>query len=126
MSTREVATAYRMSQWAQIMHERASSGVSIAEFCLAKGINRSAYFYWQRKLRKAACIHMAEEQSKNLTELVPSTFAEVKILQESEKQSTLADDGQLKAEFGSMKIVVDSRYPVANLASLLRELIATC
>ena len=55
INTREVAEEYRMSHWAQIMRERIESGLSIKAFCRQMGICGNTYFYWQRKLRKAAC-----------------------------------------------------------------------
>lgn len=59
MDTRKVATEYRMAQWAQTLGARQNSGQSIEAFCEASGISRNTYFYWQRKLREAACTELA-------------------------------------------------------------------
>lgn len=59
MDTRKVATEYRMTQWAQRLQARQCSGESIEAFCEASGISRNTYFYWQRKLREAACTELA-------------------------------------------------------------------
>jgi putative transposase len=42
------------------MQERRNSGQSIKDFCQSAGISRNAYFYWQKKLREAACTELAE------------------------------------------------------------------
>lgn len=55
MDTQKIATEYRLSQWTHVIREQQNSGQNIKDFCEANGIKPSKYFYWQRKLRKAAC-----------------------------------------------------------------------
>ena len=55
MDTREIASEYRRSHWARIMQERNASGKNIRAYCRSSGINEKSYYYWQRKLREAAC-----------------------------------------------------------------------
>ncbi len=55
INTREIAEEYRLSHWAQVMRERSQSGLSIKAFCQQTGMCANTYFYWQRKLREAAC-----------------------------------------------------------------------
>lgn len=55
MSTREIAQEYRLAHWAGIMRERTESGLNIKSFCERTGIHENVYYYWQRKLREAAC-----------------------------------------------------------------------
>ena len=52
MNTQKIAKEYRLSQWAQIIQARKESGKSVKDFCEDAGVNRNAYFYWQRKLRE--------------------------------------------------------------------------
>lgn len=59
MDTRKVATEYRMAQCAQMLQARQGSRQSIGAFCEASGISKNTYFYWQRKLREAACSELA-------------------------------------------------------------------
>jgi len=54
-NTREIAAEYRIMHWTGIMRERNASGLSIKEYCKSIGIGTNVYFYWQRKLREAAC-----------------------------------------------------------------------
>jgi len=55
MNTRKIAAEYRLTQWAGIIRERQESGLNVKAFCEAKGFHENIYFYWQRKLREAAC-----------------------------------------------------------------------
>lgn len=59
MDTQKIASEYWLAQWAKVIQARQDSGKNIKDFCLAEGINRNAYFYWQRRLRKAACTEIA-------------------------------------------------------------------
>ena len=92
-NTREIATEYRMAQWTEVMRERQSSGLSIIGYCRREGIKADRYFYWQRKLRKAA-INLA---SPNLELLPPTaeTIAPVpagwtQVTKESNERSSLS------------------------------------
>ena len=55
MSQEQVAKQQiRSSDWAQIIQNRNSSGLTISEYCSQMGISETAYYYWLRKLRRAA------------------------------------------------------------------------
>jgi len=71
MDTKKVTAEYRLSQWMQVIQERQASGQSIKDFCQAMGISKNAYFYWQRKLRKAACTELAKNTEEPMN-IVPS------------------------------------------------------
>jgi len=67
MNTQKATAEYRLSKWAQTIQARGESGQNIEEFCQTAGITRNAYFYWQRKLRTAACTEIVEkEEQKNI------------------------------------------------------------
>ena len=69
INTREIAEEYRLSHWARVMQERADSGLSIKAYCNQIGICGNTYFYWQRRVRAAACEQLAlsvPEKSKCL------------------------------------------------------------
>lgn len=113
MNTREIAVEYRLSHWAQIMRDRSQSGQSIRSYCKSAGIHENVYFYWQRKLREAAC-----------TQLNTPGFAEVR-LAPAQAAPALAGGNRadgLRIEAGSIQITVDSGYPVEKLAILLQAL----
>ena len=75
MDTRKATKEYRLSKWAQIVQSRIDSGQNVEEFCQAAGITKNAYFYWQRKLREAACTELVKaEDPKNI---VPSRWMQL-------------------------------------------------
>ena len=79
MNTREIASEYRLSHWAVVLQERNASGMSIREFCKTSGVRESVYYYWQRKLREAACEELSSRAGQEATgsdkSLVPSGWA---------------------------------------------------
>lgn len=50
----QVRNEYRKQQWAQIIQECQSSGLSNKEYCRQHGISEKSYYYWLKKLRIAA------------------------------------------------------------------------
>lgn len=119
MNTRGVAAEYRLTQWSQVMQERMAQGESITAFCENRGISKNTYFYWQRKIREAACEQLALTQS-NANNRLPS-FAEVKVSQSSAEQL-----GQIQIEYNGIQMIMDSSYPPDKLAVLIRELAKPC
>ena len=63
----EVRKAYRMEQWKEIIQECQKSGLSNKAYCEQHGISEKTYYYWLRKLRRAA----VEQAAPLLTELEP-------------------------------------------------------
>ena len=124
MDTQRVAKEIRLTHWAQMIQGRIESGQSIKEFCQSVGVSKNTYFYWQRRLREAACKRLAENlETTAVARLGIPGFAEVKL---AEEQTTPAlpessESGQLHIETGEVKITVDSTYPAEKLAALLRE-----
>ena len=60
MNMQKVTSDYRMSQWAKIIKERQESGKKVDEFCKERGLGKNAFYYWQRKLRKAVCTEIVK------------------------------------------------------------------
>ena len=104
MKPKDVTAEYRLSQWARIIQERGSTGESINKFCQNRGIKRHSYFYWQRKLREAACEQFALPQEV-------ARFTEVKLSVPEISNPETTDFGQLRIEVGVVQITADSRYP---------------
>ena len=135
VNTREVATEYRLSHWAQIVRERAESGISIRAYfvdipCKEIGICENTYFYWQRRLRKAACEQLgkyeAEEKSARPC-FVEVEVAEQRVLPALPAPSLPAPSpSQLQIKVAGVQITVDSAYPREQLVALLRELRRPC
>jgi len=112
MDTKKVAAEYRLSQWAEVIQERRCSGLSVKDFCEERGINKNAYFYWQRKLRKAACEGLLK--SDECTNIVPTGWIQVEPKQLT--QSTL------HIEIGDCRITVDDSTDPELLKKVCRIL----
>jgi putative transposase len=115
MDTQKVTSKYRLSQWMQVIRERQSSGRTIKDFCKEKGISRNKYFYWQRKIRNAACEELAK--SGNPTDLIPNGW--IQLTQEQQVKETL------DIEVGGCRITVDTETNpelLKKVCSILRVL----
>lgn len=122
MNTREIAAEYRLAHWAQIVRRRSESGLSIKVFCASEGFHENAYYYWQRKLREAACEQLMEIRTEHAKPcLIPPGFAEVKIAEAHEQLpiQEKAKQGEIRIELAGMRIVADSAYPAEKIAALL-------
>ena len=75
MDTLKAAAEYRLAQWGQVMQSRTAQGISIKEYCANAGISRNTYFYWQRKLREAACSELTGSETAAETGLAPAGWA---------------------------------------------------
>lgn len=87
MNTREIAAEYRLSHWARLIRERSESGLSIKTFCKNAGLHENVYYYWQRRLREAACEELA---LRNGTAMAAApAFAEVRLPRETTRTGAL-------------------------------------
>jgi hypothetical protein len=121
---REIAVEYRMAHWAEITRDRSARGMSIREYCRVTGIRENVYFYWQRKLRKAAYESISEQSSAGKTELVPTSFAEIRVAEATGQLAlpSAPPPSQISIVSGGVRITTDSTYPPELLAVLVREL----
>lgn len=87
MDTQKVTAEYRLSQWAQVIQAQQESGQNIKDFCETAGISRNAYFYWQKKLRKAACTELAKTVEPS--NIVPSGWMQLAPKQAQHAKETL-------------------------------------
>ena len=123
MDTRVIATEYRMAQRTRALKERAANGESITDFCKKKGVSRNTYFYWQRKLREAACNELSKLEAPAVR-LAATAFTEVKVVESVVPPADLVESqqSQIRLEVSGINITTDSRYPMDKLTALLREL----
>lgn len=122
MASREMAYQYRLAGWAALTKERAELGMSIRAYCAMKGFAENTYFYWQRRLRDAACAQLETEQKK----LPSAGFAQVALAPVSELPASSSQASQLQVQIHDIHMSVDSSYPPEKLAALLRELCTSC
>ena len=62
-----VRDEYRAQQWAMLIQECKSSGMSNKEFCIQRGVSEKSFYYWQRKFRE----QVLEATSPQLIQLAP-------------------------------------------------------
>ena len=67
-----VRDEYRAQNWAMVIRECNSSGLSNREFCRQRGISEKSYYYWLRKFRS----QMAEAAAPQLVQLEPAPLQE--------------------------------------------------
>jgi transposase-like protein len=119
VDTREIAEEYRLAHWAQVMQDRAQSGLSIKAYCRQIGICGNTYYYWQRRLRAAASEVLAvpEQAEKSL---VPRGWAKC------EASSPEVKDTALTIEIGSYRVSVETGASMKLLGEVCRTLAALC
>ena len=122
MNTREIAEEYRLSHWAGIMRERQESGLSIKAFCEVSGFPQNNYFYWQRKLREAACQHLlpSTEQGQTAQVIAPAGWAICGVAESIPREQSIA------IEIGKCKIAATTNTDQELLGTVCRLLIGLC
>ena len=127
MNTREIASEYRLAHWAEVMRERKESGLSIKAFCKNAGFHENIYFYWQRKLREAACGEIAITQDRSMR-LAPVSFTEVTLAAKPDLPPTeeIIIQNRVCIECTGIRITADGGYPADKLSELLRVVIRPC
>ncbi len=131
MTTREMASKYRLAQWAEKLGEQKSSGLNIRQWCELRGVKQQQYFYWQRKLRQTVSEHLPcipnEGAQAGLSKGFEFTQVSVVEAQESAlglKEALAA--GQVRIEVSGVCLSADATYPPEQLARLVRELARLC
>lgn len=114
MDTKKVTSEYRLSHWAQIVKIRQDSGKTVKDYCEESGISRNAYFYWQKKLREAACTELTKiEKTQGI---VPKGWIELSSKQEQHPSY------MLDIEINGCHIAVNDRTDTDLLAKICRTL----
>ena len=125
MTTKRITEEIRLRHWAQVVRERIEQGISIKDYCESQGIKRHKYFYWQRKLREAACKEIEPKiQESNPEEkqgkLVPQGWA-LCGLQEVEPATE-----PITIEIGKFSIKTGAAVNKATLEAICRVLMTVC
>ena len=121
MNTRKISAEYRLSHWAKIMQMRIESGMNIKAFCEEKGFHQNIYYYWQRKLREAACQDMIAAPQKEVSEtnksLVPSGW---KICETTKPTN---EEKVLPIEIGGCRVLAGTDVDPQLLAKVCKVLV---
>ena len=131
VNTREIAAEYRLSHWAQIMRERVKRELTIRAYCKQIGICENTYFYWQRRLRKAAYEQLSKNEAEQKSATQPC-FVEIEVAEQPvlpalpTPSAPASPPHQPHIKATDVEITADSTYPLEQLAALLRELRRPC
>lgn len=124
MNTREIASEYRLGHWAGVLQERRERGISVKEFCRRSGFQENVYYYWQRKLREAACEELAvraqNEVAVSQAPHVPDGWAVCKRVQSA------CSKGSLVVEVGGCRVRVEPETDLVLLAKVCQALQSPC
>jgi transposase-like protein len=126
MNTRAIADEYRLAHWAQIVRERQESGLSIKTYCESAGFHENVYYYWQRKLREAACKELSKVQYET-TSLQPAGFAEIRLAESPTLPiQSVVHQNQVRVDVAGVQITADCEYPIGMLTILIQGLRRPC
>lgn len=93
LDTREVASEYRLSQWTELVRQCRRSGQTVAVWCdennINININTTRYYYWLKRIRKAACKALPSLSGNNL--IVPVNIPVDTVETESPDQESSSD-----------------------------------
>jgi hypothetical protein len=67
MDVQKVTHEIRLRQWIGIIKECRGSGKTVKSWCAENGINEKSYFYWQKRVREAACQELTAYQEKAIS-----------------------------------------------------------
>ena len=99
-----VRNEYRAQNWAMVIQECNSSGLSNREFCRQRGISEKTYYYWLRKLRS----QMAEAVALQLVQL--------------ETAPTLGQNDVPQIQYRSAELKLPAGVDMDAVAAILRSL----
>lgn len=124
MTAREKANEYRLARWAQIIHERSESGLSVRKYCEEIGVHANTYYRWQNKLRKESLKSISpDKQAEATVPALPEGWA----LCNAEEKATLANRMKtLPIEIGVCRVMVDSEVDPELLTRVCRVLVSLC
>ena len=95
---------YRFQNWAMVIQECNSSGLSNREFCRQRGISEITYYYWLRKLRS----QMAEAVAPQLVQL--------------EMAPTLGQNDVLQIQYRGAELRLPASVDMDAVVAILRSL----
>ncbi|NLS86380.1 MAG: IS66 family insertion sequence element accessory protein TnpB [Ruminococcaceae bacterium] len=115
MDTQLAKQNVRMAQWAAIIKDRVSSGLTINEYCSERGLSRDAYYYWLSKIRKSAIDNN------------PTAFAELTPPKDEAKSITAEThvdfNAQVELDVAGVRIAINESTP-RDLLKMVLEVVS--
>lgn len=119
MDTRQVTREMRLQYWAGVLKERQESGQSVRAWCRENEVGEKTYYYWQRRLREAACNELTLRQEQ--TRSIGPAFAEIKL-----PACQGAYEGGITVRLREAVIEIAGGAPTATVETVLRILREPC
>ncbi len=117
MDTREVTNQYRFNQWTEIVRQCLSSGQTVAVWCAENNIKPASYYYWLRKIRKAACEALPSLSGNN--SIVPLNFSDEGVKVDSSDQESSSD---IVLRFGDIKLEIRNTASATLIENTLKAI----
>ena len=119
MDTRRIGKDLRLQHWAGIMRERKESDLSIRRWCQGNLIGEKTFYYWQRKLREAACEQLEQQSGVSLVPATP-TFAQVHLGEDQ------PNGGKITIHLGGAEVEIAGNASPEVVEKILRVLRESC
>ncbi|WP_303862798.1 transposase [Alkalibaculum bacchi] len=74
----QVKNRFRLEQWTQLIKDYQSSDMTVKAWCEQNGVKQQSYYYWLKKIRKAACGHLPATQTQ-VKHSTPTEFAKLQV-----------------------------------------------
>jgi transposase-like protein len=103
MNTKAATTQIHIQQWIGIIQDRASSGLTVDDYCESHGLTRNQYYYWLRKVRAGFLEAAPQLVELHVPETVPAVSETMPI-----NSTVTADVPQLLISKGDIEIRVNS------------------
>jgi len=110
-----------MSQWAGKIAERVESGLSITAYCRREEMPTNRYFYWQRRLRKAAVAELSVQEREE-AQLPPAGWAQIVAAEGSEKVAI----SEVTIEIGKCRVMANESTDTELLTKICKVLVSIC
>ena len=135
-NTKEIATEYQMGQWAEVMRDRATSGLNIRAYCRREGIHPNRYHYWQRKLRETAIntanpkFGLLRDKAETIAP-VPAGWTQVTAIEdENINNESIADkttaSSEVTIEIGKCRVTAKDDTNTELLSKVFKVLVNLC
>lgn len=102
----EVRKEYRLQEWAKMVQECQSSGLSNREFCRQNGISEKTYYYRLRQLRESVIARSSQQGT----------------LVKLEDDTPAVPDQMLRIQFCGARLELPESVDMDAVAALLRSI----
>ncbi len=115
LEVKEVVQEIRLKEWAEIIQEQKSSGLSARAWCKDNDIGQGKFYYWLNKLRKATIEHLPEGLNK-------TSFVPIKVSSVVSNVTNSIANSPITIRKGDISIEFNNDTPLDTITSILEAL----